>query len=71
LDWKTTVALSLEFVRKMMLNLRALIEKLTGKPVPLLTVKKGADADITIVDPEREWTYDVARSAGKSRRRAV
>jgi len=38
----------------------------------LLRLKKGtlaigADADITVVDLDREWTYDVARSASKSR----
>jgi dihydroorotase len=31
------------------------------------TLAIGADADITVVDPEREWAYDVARSASKSR----
>jgi dihydroorotase len=27
----------------------------------------GAAADITLLDPERVWTYDVNRSASKSR----
>ena len=31
------------------------------------TLSIGTDADITIIDPEREWTYDVTQSASKSR----
>jgi dihydroorotase len=69
---ETELALSLELVRKKILNLRALVEKFTVNPARLLRLNKGtlsigADADITIIDPEREWTYDVAQSASKSR----
>lgn len=55
-----------------MLDVRSLVEKFTVNPARLLRLKKGTlsagvDADITVIDPEREWTYDVARSASKSR----
>jgi dihydroorotase len=69
---ETELALSLELVRKKVLNLRALVEKFTVNPARLLRLSEGtlsvnADANITIIDPEREWTYDVAQSASKSR----
>jgi dihydroorotase len=69
---ETELALSLELVRKKILGLRALVEKFTVNPARLLRLKEGtlsvgANADITIIDPEREWTYDVAQSASKSR----
>jgi dihydroorotase len=69
---ETELALSFELVRKKILSLRALIEKFTVNPARLLRLKEGtlsigANADITIIDPEREWTYDVAQSASKSR----
>ena len=69
---ETELALSLELVRKKILNLRALVEKFTVNPARLLrlqegTLSVGANADITVIDPEREWIYDVAQSASKSR----
>ena len=69
---ETELALSLELVRKKVLNLRALVEKFTVNPARLLRLQEGtlsvnADANITIIDPEREWIYDVAQSASKSR----
>jgi dihydroorotase len=69
---ETELALSLELVRNKVLDVRSLVEKLTVNPARLLRLKKGTlsagvDADITVIDPEREWTYDVARSASKSR----
>ncbi len=69
---ETELALSLELVRKKVIDLRALVEKFTVNPARLLRLKKGtlsvgADADVTIIDLKREWTYDVAASASKSR----
>jgi dihydroorotase len=69
---ETELALSLELVRKKLLTMPALIEKFTTKPATLLRLKKGtlsvgADADVTIIDPDFEWTYDVTQSASKSR----
>ncbi len=69
---ETELALSLELVRKKILSLRALVEKFTMNPARLLRLDEGSlsigvDANITIIDPEREWTYDVAQSASRSR----
>lgn len=69
---ETELALSLELVHKKTLSLPKLVEKFTISPARLLrlmkgTLSNGADADITIIDPNCEWTYDVAQSASKSR----
>ncbi len=49
-----------------------LIEKMSTRPAQLLqvpggTLKVGQPADVTIFDPEREWTIDVERSRSLSR----
>jgi dihydroorotase len=49
-----------------------LIEKLTVNPARVLglergTLKPGADADVTILDPAAEWTIDPSRFRSKSR----
>src|SRR5204863_9339553 len=49
-----------------------LIEKLTINPARVLgidrgTLKPGAIADVTIIDPTAEWTIDPARFRSKSR----
>jgi len=49
-----------------------LIEKLTINPARVLgidrgTLKVGADADVTVIDPRAEWTIDVNKFKSKSR----
>jgi dihydroorotase len=49
-----------------------LIEKLTINPARILgidrgTLRPGADADVTIIDPGAEWTIDPSRFRSKSR----
>jgi dihydroorotase len=49
-----------------------LIEKLTINPARILgidrgTLRAGADADVTIIDPAVEWTIDAGRFRSKSR----
>jgi dihydroorotase len=49
-----------------------LIEKLTINPARVLgidrgTLRPGADADVTIIDPSGEWTIDPSRFKSKSR----
>lgn len=72
LGLETELALALELVRKKVLPLPSLIEKFTTKPAQLVRLPKGtlsvgADADVTIIDLDCEWTYDVNHTASKSR----
>jgi len=69
---ETELALSLRLVHDKLLTWPQLVEKLTINPAKLLRLEKGtlsvgADADVTVVDPKQEWTYDVEQSASKSR----
>ena len=53
------------------LSLPAVIEKYTVAPARLLRLKKGtltpgADADITLFDPDREWVFERRDTASKS-----
>jgi dihydroorotase len=70
---ETALALSLQLVADGVLTFPALIAKMTFQPsgiirIPKGTLADGADADITIIDPEREWTVDRRnfRSRGKN-----
>jgi dihydroorotase len=54
------------------MTLAQAVSKLSWEPARLMglakgTLSVGADADVAIVDPAREWTVDVARFASKSR----
>ena len=53
------------------LALPDLIAKFTVAPARLLGLEKGtlsagADADVTVLDPDRQWVFDKASSASKS-----
>jgi len=72
LGLETELALSLELVRQKALTLPELIAKFTSIPARIVRLNKGtltpgADGDVTIIDPDRPWTYDVGQSASKSR----
>ncbi len=72
LGLETQLPLSLDLVRKKVLTMSQLIEKFTVAPAKLINQPKGtlgigADADITIFDPDHEWTYDVNQGVSKSR----
>ncbi len=61
-----------ELVGKGVLTLPQAIAKLTVNPARVLGIAKGtlapgADADVTIFDPAREWTIDPSRFRSKSR----
>jgi dihydroorotase len=58
---ETSLALSLRLVADGVLSLSALIEKMAPRPAGILRIPKGtlaegADADVTVIDPERIWT---------------
>lgn len=69
---ETQLALALELVRQKALTLPGLIAKFTSAPARIARLNKGtlsagADGDVTIIDLDRPWTYDVGQSASKSR----
>lgn len=69
---ETEVALSLmELVHSGRLTLADWVAKYTFNPAKLLRLNKGtlavgADADLTLLDPDREWVFDRTTSASKS-----
>ena len=53
------------------MSLSAIIDKFTVKPASLLNLKKGtlsegADADVTVFDPDVEWVFTPDATASKS-----
>jgi dihydroorotase len=70
---ETELALSLmQLYHTKRLGLADLIRKFTVAPAGLLKLNKGtlapgADADVTVFDPDREWVFDRDDSASKSR----
>jgi dihydroorotase len=69
---ETELALSLmQLVHSGRLNLPDLISRFTVAPARLLGLAKGtlsigADADVTVLDPDHEWVFDKTASASKS-----
>jgi dihydroorotase len=69
---ETELALSLmQLVHTGRLGLSDLIAKFTVAPARLLRLAKGtlsvgADADVTVFDPGREWTFTRKETASKS-----
>jgi dihydroorotase len=70
---ETAIALALErLVHPGKITLPRLVELFTTGPARVLNLDRGrlslgSPADITILDTERAWTYDVNKSASKSR----
>ena len=70
---ETSLSLSLNLIRSKTLNWPELIAKMSVNPAHILnlpkgTLETGADADITVIDPQLKWTIDVQafRSRGKN-----
>jgi dihydroorotase len=69
---ETELALSLmQLYHGKRMSLAALIDRFTIGPARLLGLKKGRlrpgdDADLTVLDPDREWVFDKNESASKS-----
>jgi dihydroorotase len=61
----------MQLVHSKRLSLTDMIAKFTINPAKLLNLNKGtlsigADADVTIFDPEEEWVFERGASASKS-----
>ncbi|MBK9169453.1 MAG: dihydroorotase [Bryobacterales bacterium] len=73
LGLETALGLTFErLVHPGVIPLRRMIELYTTGPARLLsldrgTLAEGAPADVTVLDPDSRWTYDVNQSASKSR----
>ena len=70
---ETSVGLAMDLVKQGVISLERLVELYATNPSRLLKLadrgdfRIGARADITIIDPENAWTYDVSSSKSKSR----
>lgn len=69
---ETSLPLSLNLVREKVLTMSQLIEKMSTNPAKILKVERGtlgagAVADVTIFDPEFDWTVDENNFESKSR----
>src|SRR5574341_140098 len=69
---ETALGLSLKLVADGILSLADLVGKFSVNPALILKINKGtlsigADADITIIDPNIEWTVDASKFKSKSK----
>jgi len=69
---ETSLPLSLALVESKVLDLNALVAVMSTSPARILgidrgTLAQGAIADITVIDPEAEWTVDAGKLASKSK----
>src|SRR5205809_1920238 len=70
---ETELALSLmQLVHSGRMSLPDLVAKFTIGPAKLLrlakgTLRAGADGDVTVLDPQREWTLSAEESVGTSK----
>ncbi len=68
---ETALALSAALIDEGYLDWKTLIEKIAVNPrkilkVPGGTLEEGARADVTIIDPDKEWIYDKERVESRS-----
>ena len=71
---ETSIGLALDgLVKQGVISLERLVELCATNPARVLKLKdrgsfkKDSRADVTIIDPEMSWTFDVSRSKSKSR----
>jgi dihydroorotase len=69
---ETSLPLSLRLVADGVLTIEQLVEKMTCNPSNILglergTLKKGAIADITVINPDFEWTVEADKLLSKSK----
>jgi dihydroorotase len=69
---ETSLGLALGLVHKKIISARRLVELMSANPARLLRMEAGAlspqmTADVTIIDPDFEWTVEPAKFLSKSR----
>jgi dihydroorotase len=69
---ETSLPLSLELVEEKVLDFKAIVEKMSLNPAKILgidrgTLKVGAVADVTVIDPDAEWVYGEEKICSKSK----
>jgi dihydroorotase len=70
---ETAVGLAFELVQRGIITLQRLVELCSTRPAQIFglegrgTLAQGAWADVTLLDPQFQWTFDRANSKSKSR----
>lgn len=69
---ETALGLTFKLVEEGVLSLSGAIGKLSANPASVLgmdkgTLTEGSDADITVIDPDAEWTVDASQFKSKSK----
>jgi dihydroorotase len=72
IGFETAVAVVLDLVHKNEISPLELVRRLSTSPARILNrpggeLSVGSPGDVTVVDPERRWTYDPAKGYSKSR----
>jgi dihydroorotase len=70
---ETAVGLAFDLVQRGLLDLQRVVEMCSTNPARIFSLtdrgslKPQAHADITILDPQFQWVFDVSRTRSKSR----
>ena len=70
---ETAVGLAFDLVHAGLIDLERVVQMCSANPARIFgladrgTLKPGAHADVTLLDPQLEWVFDVNRSKSKSR----
>jgi len=70
---ETAVALAFDLVNQGVIDVQRLVEAFATNPARILgladrgNLRANAHADVTLIDPSFQWTFDAARSKSKSR----
>jgi dihydroorotase len=69
---ETSLPLALRLVGEGTLSLQALVEKMSLNPAKILGIPRGvltvgAVADVTVIDPQVEWTVEAEKLSSKSK----
>jgi dihydroorotase len=72
LGLETAFAVVMDLVRSDELSPLELVRRLSTNPAKILgraggSLQRGAAADVSLLDPERRWTYDPSKGYSKSR----